>query len=144
MRSLKKQRRIQVIAIGAFLLVGATALAGYGLRDGISLYRTLAEVEAAPPRQGEVFRIGGVVAPGSLVTEGMAARFDVTDGTRTMPVAYEGILPDLFAEGECTLVRGRLQDGVFGADEVLAKHDESYNPREVEAAMAEAGVRSCE
>ena len=140
MRSLKKRRRIQVIALGVGLLAASTALVGYAMRDGISFFRSPSQVAEAPPPPSELFRVGGLVAEGSLVSAGETVVFDVTDGAAEVRVSYTGVTPDLFREGEGVVALGRLEDGLFTATELLAKHDESYMPREVIDALEAQGV----
>ncbi len=140
MKSLKKTRRIQVITVAAVALALSTALIGYAMRDGINFFRSPSEVLAAPPPENEVFRIGGLVEAGSIVRgESDTVRFRVTDGNASVEVRYRGILPDLFTENEGTVGTGRFVDGVFQASEVLAKHDETYMPREVMEALKAQG-----
>jgi cytochrome c-type biogenesis protein CcmE len=141
MKSLKKQRRIQVIVVAAVALALSTALIGYAMRDGINFFRPPSAVVEAPPPPTEVFRIGGLVEEGSLVRgEGETVTFRVTDGGAAVPVAFTGVLPDLFGEGQGMVGTGRLVDGVFRADEILARHDETYMPKEVVDALKEQGV----
>jgi cytochrome c-type biogenesis protein CcmE len=141
MRSLKKARRIQVIAIAAVALALSSALVGYALRDGINFFRAPSQVAEAPPPPTETFRIGGLVEEGSLVRgQGETITFSVTDGGASVPVAYTGVLPDLFGEGEGMVGTGRLVDGVFEATEILARHDETYMPAEVIDALKDQGV----
>lgn len=141
LKNLKKTRRIQVFAVAAVALTLSTALIGYAMRDGINLFRSPTQVVEEPPRQGEVFRIGGLVEGGTLVRgEGTEVTFSVTDGGATVPVRFEGVLPDLFAENQGMIGTGTLQDGVFVASEILAKHDETYMPKEVVDALKEQGV----
>jgi len=141
MKGLKKQRRIQVLIAAAAALVLATGLIGYAMRDGINFFRAPAQVADNPPSPNEVFRIGGLVADGTLVRgQGETISFSVTDGAATIPVTYTGVLPDLFKEGEGMVGTGRLIDGTFQATEILAKHDESYMPKEVIDALKEQGV----
>ncbi|MGB5868628.1 MAG: cytochrome c maturation protein CcmE [Albidovulum sp.] len=141
MRNLKKTRRIQVILIAAVALVGATALIGYGMRDGINFFRTPSQVLAELPPARETFRIGGLVEPGSLTRgEGKTISFAVTDNIATVPVRFTGILPDLFDEGQGMIATGSMQDGTFVASEVLAKHDETYMPKEVIDALKANGT----
>ena len=129
---LKKQRRIQIIVLAFVLLALTTGLVGYAMRDGINFFRVPSEVLSDPPEPGEVFRLGGLVETGSVVRgEGTEVRFVVTDNAQTVPVRFKGILPDLFAEGQGMIGLGQMQDGVFVATEILAKHDETYMPREV-------------
>jgi cytochrome c-type biogenesis protein CcmE len=141
MKTLKKKRRVQVIAIAVVALIAATALIGYGMRDGINFFRAPSQVVADPPAASEVFRIGGLVEEGSLKRgQGEEVRFVVTDGGASVPVVYRGILPDLFAENQGMVGTGSLRDGVFVASEILAKHDEDYMPKEVVDALKEQGV----
>ena len=140
MKGLRKKRRIQVIAVAAVALALSTALIGYAMRDGINLFRSPSQIMADPPVETEVFRIGGLVAPGTLVRgQGAQVSFLVTDGGADVPVIYAGVLPDLFAEGEGMVGTGRLVEGVFHAHEILAKHDETYMPREVMEALKAQG-----
>ncbi|NVK14119.1 MAG: cytochrome c maturation protein CcmE [Rhodobacteraceae bacterium] len=141
MKNLKKQRRIQVIAIAAVALIVATALIGYALQDGINYFRSPSQVAEEPPEASEVFRIGGLVAEGSLQRgQGETVRFAVTDGGATVQVAYTGVLPDLFEENQGMVGTGSYVNGVFEATEILAKHDETYMPKEVMDALKEQGV----
>ena len=138
---LRKRRRIQLIAIGAAMLALATALVGYGLRDGIEFFRSPSELAEHPPRAGERFRLGGLVEGGTLVRgTGETVRFRVTDGGAALEVTFAGILPDLFREGQGVIATGRMEGDVFVASEVLARHDESYMPREVADALRERGL----
>ena len=141
MKSLKKQRRIQVIAIMAVALVLSTVLIGYALRDGINFFRSPSQVVEDPPSSSEVFRIGGLVEVGSLVRgQGKTIQFVVTDGGASVPAIYSGVLPDLFEENQGMVGTGRLINGVFEATEILAKHDENYMPTEVIDALKAQGV----
>ncbi len=141
MKGLKKQRRIQVIAVAALALILSTALVGYAMRDGINFFRSPSQVVEAPPGPTETFRIGGLVQDGSLRRgQGETITFAVTDGAAAVDVAYRGVLPDLFGEGEGMVGTGRYVDGIFQATEILAKHDESYMPAEVIDALKEQGV----
>lgn len=141
MKGLKKKRRVQVIVLAAVALALSTALIGYGMRDGINLFRSPSQVMTEPPREGEVFRIGGLVEDGSITRgQGETVSFAVTDGGATIPVRFTGVLPDLFGEGQGMIGTGVMEDGTFVASEILAKHDESYMPREVVDALKEQGV----
>jgi len=141
MKNLKKQRRIQIVAIAAVALVLATALIGYAMRDGINFFRSPSEVIAAPPPPAETFRIGGLVEDGSLKRgQGETVHFRVTDGGASVPVSFTGVLPDLFEEGQGMVGTGRYVNGTFEASEILARHDETYMPREVSDALKEQGV----
>jgi cytochrome c-type biogenesis protein CcmE len=141
MKGLKKRRRIQIILLSAVALALATALIGYGLRDGIAFFRSPTQVAETPPAPGEVFRIGGLVETGSLLRgQGETVSFRVTDTNASVPVAYTGVLPDLFAEGQGMVGTGSMQGGVFVATEILARHDETYMPAEVIDALKDQGV----
>ena len=141
MKGLKKTRRIQILALAFVALAGSTALIGYAMRDGINFFRAPAQVIAEPPEAGEVFRLGGLVEAGSLVRgQGETVRFNVTDGAEVVPVQFTGVLPDLFNEGQGMIGTGSLVDGTFVATEILAKHDESYMPKEVMEALKEQGL----
>ncbi|WP_136682925.1 cytochrome c maturation protein CcmE [Falsirhodobacter xinxiangensis] len=141
MRSLKKRRRIQIIALAFVALAGSTALVGYAMRDGINFFRSPSQVLSDPPREGEVFRIGGLVEAGSLLRgQGETISFAVTDGGHSVPVRYTGVLPDLFGENEGMVGTGTMDGGTFVASEILAKHDETYMPKEVVDALKEQGV----
>lgn len=141
LKSLKKRRRVQIIILAFVALALSTGLIGYAMRDGINLFRSPTQVLETPPGETEVFRIGGLVAMDSLVRgEGETITFLVTDGTSEVPVHYTGILPDLFGEGQGMVGQGRYVGGIFEASEILAKHDESYMPKEVIEALKEQGV----
>ena len=132
MKSLKKTRRIQVIAVAFVALALSTGIIGYALRDGINYFRSPTEVVSEPPEETEVFRIGGMVQDGSIERgTGTQVSFVVTDCYSAVPVTYVGILPDLFEEGQGMVGQGRYINGTFEAIEILAKHDENYTPVEV-------------
>lgn len=137
----RKQRRFAMIAGSLAVLGVAVGLVLFALRDSIVFFHSpteLAEKQFAP---GSRLRIGGLVAPGSVVKgENLAVRFEVTDGNKTVNVAYTGVLPDLFREGQGVIAEGTLDGaGRFKADSVLAKHDEKYMPREVADALKKQG-----
>ncbi|MGH1578985.1 cytochrome c maturation protein CcmE [Planktotalea sp.] len=141
MTGLKKKRRIQVVAVAVVALALSTALIGYAMRDGINFFRAPSQIIAEPPGPTEVFRIGGLVSEGSIERGvGEEIRFSVTDGGATIPVSFTGVLPDLFEENQGMVGTGRYIDGVFQASEILAKHDETYMPKEVVDALKEQGV----
>ena len=141
MKSLKKQRRIQVIVITIIALVLSTVLIGYAMRDGINFFRSPSEVLQQRPDKNETFRIGGLVQEDSLVRgSGAVINFIVTDGNNSVLVEYSGILPDLFAEGQGMIATGNFVDGKFIASEILAKHDENYMPKEVVDTLKEQGL----
>lgn len=141
MKGLKKKRRIQIILLATVALALSTGLIGYAMRDGINFFRSPTQVLEVPPPPGEVFRIGGLVEDGSIIRgQGETVTFRVTDTNATVPVAFTGVLPDLFGEGQGMVGTGSMQDGVFVATEILAKHDETYMPAEVVDALKAQGV----
>jgi cytochrome c-type biogenesis protein CcmE len=141
MMGLKKRRRIQVIFLAVAALAVSTALIGYAMRDGINFFRSPSQVVAEAPAAGEVFRIGGLVEEGSVTRgQGTTVTFRVTDGGASVPVSYTGVLPDLFGEGQGMVAMGSMAGGTFVATEVLAKHDETYMPKEVIDALKDQGV----
>ena len=141
MKSLRKQRRIQILSVAAVALALATGLVGYAMRDGINFFRSPSQVMEAPPPDTEVFRLGGLVEEGSILRgQGKTVTFRVTDGGATIPVAFTGVLRDLFSENQGMIGTGKLVEGVFVASEILAKHDETYMPKEVMDALKEQGV----
>jgi cytochrome c-type biogenesis protein CcmE len=140
-KNLKKQRRIQVIALATLALTVSTVLIGYAMRDGINFFRAPSQIMAEPPAPTEVFRIGGLVAEGTLIRgQGESIHFEVTDGGASVPVVFTGVLPDLFEENQGMVGTGRYINGVFEASEILAKHDETYMPTEVVDALKAQGV----
>ncbi|WP_371169916.1 cytochrome c maturation protein CcmE [Aliiroseovarius sp. 2305UL8-7] len=141
LKSLKKTRRIQIIVLAFVALALSTGLIGYALKDGINYYRSPTEVLAEPPSVDEVFRMGGLVADGTLVRgQSETVSFSVTDGAAVVPVTYTGVLPDLFGENQGMIGTGKYVDGVFQASDILAKHDEEYMPKEVLDSLKESGV----
>ena len=141
LKGLKKQRRVQVIALAAVALAVSTGLIGYAMQDGINFFRSPTQVLEDPPGPAETFRMGGLVVDGSILRgDGATISFAVTDTNATVPVRYTGVLPDLFGEGEGMVALGRMEGDTFVATEVLAKHDETYMPKEVVEALKEQGV----
>ncbi len=138
----RKQRRLSLIAAAGATLAIAAGLVLFALRDSVAFFRSPSEVVIEQKVQpGQRFRLGGLVEGGS-VDKGVGDRvaFAVTDGKATIKVSYQGILPDLFREGQGVVTEGILQgDGTFRADTVLAKHDETYMPREVADALKKQG-----
>ncbi|MBI2319552.1 MAG: cytochrome c maturation protein CcmE [Betaproteobacteria bacterium] len=132
----------------AAIIVGAVAALGIGaglvlkaFQSNLVFFFTPTQIEAGEAPKGRAFRIGGLVQPGSLKREadGLTVRFAVTDTAKTIPVVFSGILPDLFREGKGVVAQGRLgPDGMFRAEEVLAKHDENYMPPEAAHAVEQA------
>ncbi|GAB1716604.1 MAG: CcmE/CycJ protein [Nitrobacter sp.] len=137
----RKQRRLTIIG-GALAVLGiAVALVLNAFRDSIVFFSTPVMVAEHHIKPGQRFRLGGLVEAGSLVRgSNLAVKFKVSDGTATLPVTYKGILPDLFREGQGVVAEGALDSsGVFRADTVLAKHDETYMPKEVADALKKQG-----
>lgn len=145
MHPVRKQRLWVVLSIVLFSSV-AIGLAAYALRGNINLFYPPVDVAAGKAPVATPIRVGGMVVEGSVQRSDttLETRFTVTDYQANVDIVYEGILPDLFAEGEGVVASGRLgADGVLQADEVLAKHDENYMPPEVAEALknsATAGV----
>ena len=137
----RKQRRFAVIATGLGILGVAVALVLVALEDTIVFFYGPTEVAEKSIKPGERFRLGGLVADGSVVRgQGKAVKFVVTDTNMTVPVMYVGILPDLFREGQGVVAEGKLNaSGTFEADSVLAKHDENYMPPEVADMLKKQG-----
>lgn len=143
MPGLRKQRRIQLIVIGLSLLFSATGLMAWALTmSGAAQYSlSPSEVAADPPPPDQFFRIGGLVEEGSVIRgEGETVTFRVTDTANTIPVAFTGVLPDLFNEGQGVVAMGYLRGGVLQATEILARHDETYMPKEAIDALKAQGV----
>lgn len=139
----RKQRRAGLIGLGVAVLSAAAILVMFALSEAIMLFQSPSDVAERKIPEGRRFRLGGLVAEGSVRrSEGVEVRFIVTDTIKTVPVIFRGIPPDLFREGQGVVTEGRLgPDGVFVADTVLAKHDENYMPPEVAAALKAKGVK---
>ncbi|MBL8490941.1 MAG: cytochrome c maturation protein CcmE [Rhodocyclaceae bacterium] len=134
-----RQKRIALILGGLATLGIAAALVLNALNSNIALYVTPSEVAEGKAPKEKAFRVGGMVKEGSLRRDNLTVHFVVTDTARDIPVAYTGILPDLFKEGKGAVVQGRLgTDGLFTATEVLAKHDENYMPPAAQHAVDQA------
>jgi cytochrome c-type biogenesis protein CcmE len=137
----RRQRRLTLIGGSLAVLAVAAALVLNAMRDSIVFFSTPAAVAEKHIAAGKRFRLGGLVERGSLVHgDNLAVTFQVGDGTATLPVSYKGILPDLFREGQGVVAEGALDSsGVFRADTVLAKHDETYMPKDVADALKKQG-----
>jgi cytochrome c-type biogenesis protein CcmE len=136
----RRQRRLTLIGSGLGLGALALALMLYGLRDSIVFFNSPTDVVEKHVAPGTRIRLGGLVKPGSVVRgENLAVRFEVTDGSNSIPVSFQGILPDLFREGQGIVTEGVVEPGAFKADSVLAKHDENYMPKEVADALKRSG-----
>ncbi|KQI73134.1 cytochrome C biogenesis protein CcdA [Loktanella sp. 5RATIMAR09] len=141
LKSLKKRRRIQVMSMAGVSVALVLMLLWFLPDDSFQFFRSPSEVAEAPPPPNERFRIGGLVAEGSLVRgQGEQVSFAVTDGGAVVTVVYTGILPDLFEEGQGMVAQGNYINGRFEAVEILAKHDETYMPSEVLDALKEQGL----
>jgi cytochrome c-type biogenesis protein CcmE len=137
----RKQRRLTMIGGAGVVLVIAAALVLNAMRDSIVFFSTPQMVTEQHIAPGKRFRLGGVVEPGSLKRgDNLAVNFTIADGSASVPVAYKGILPDLFREGQGVVTEGALDGaGLFKADTVLAKHDENYMPKEVADSLKKQG-----
>jgi cytochrome c-type biogenesis protein CcmE len=138
----RKQKRLTGIAVIGMVIGLAALLVSVALRDEIVFFFDPTEVVIGGKVQpGERFRIGGLVEDGSVQKNETLVSFVVTDGQNSVSIRYDGILPDLFREGQGVIAEGMLKDnGEFEADNVLAKHDENYMPKELEGVMKEKGV----
>ena len=138
----RKKRRLIVIGSAMVMLFAAAALVLNAFQDSLVFFRSPSDLAEKQPPQGRAFRLGGLVEEGSVTRQGdgLTVEFRVTDLAHSVPVTYRGILPDLFREGQGVVAEGRLRDdGVFVANEVLAKHDENYMPPEVAEALKKSG-----
>lgn len=138
----RKQKRLSVILGGLVFLGAATGLTFYALGQKTSYFYMPADLATAALQPGQRIRLGGLVEQGSIVRgQGTEVAFAVTDTQRVVKVRYSGILPDLFREGQGIVAEGTFApDGVFVADSVLAKHDETYMPKEVADSLKEKGI----
>jgi cytochrome c-type biogenesis protein CcmE len=142
MKTARKNRLLLALA----LVVGvgiAALLVGLAFRENLTFFFTPSQVAAGEVRTGQPFRVGGLVIPGSVerLPDGVTVRFKLTDTAAVVPVQYQGVLPDLFKEGQGIVANGALDDaGMFVANQVLAKHDENYMPPEVAEALKAQGA----
>ena len=133
------RRKRFAIALGILAVVGgAPALVLNAFQSNLVFFYSPSQISAKEAPEGRTFRLGGLVVEGSVQREGVAVRFEVTDTATTVPVQFSGILPDLFKEGKGVVAQGKLENGVFQAKEVLAKHDENYMPPEAAEALKNA------
>lgn len=138
----RKQRRGVLIGTCLVVLGVAVGLVLFAMRDSIVFFYSPSDVAEMSIAPGQRFRLGGLVETGSVVRgEGTTVRFVITDRAKTLAVSYTGVLPDLFREGQGVVAEGTLEpDGIFHADNVLAKHDENYMPPEVAKKLKAQGV----
>jgi cytochrome c-type biogenesis protein CcmE len=137
----RRQRRLTLIGCALVVVALSVGLILIALRDSIVFFNSPTDLVEKHIKPGQRMRIGGLVKEGSLLRgDNLAVRFEVTDGTSTVTVAYRGLLPDLFREGQGIVAEGALDaKGTFQADSVLAKHDETYMPKEVAEALKKQG-----
>jgi cytochrome c-type biogenesis protein CcmE len=135
----RRHRRVALIVIGLAGLGLAAYLAASAFRSNLVFFFSPTQVAAKEAPVDRTFRIGGLVQEGTLKRDGLNVQFTVTDTAASVPVVYNGILPDLFKEGRGCVAQGKISsDGVFHAEQVLAKHDENYMPPEAGAALDKA------
>ena len=136
---MKPRHKRMAIAAGILLAVGAAAaLVLSAFQSNLVFFYSPSQIALNEAPINRTFRLGGLVEGGSVQREGVRVRFVVTDTAKTVPVQFEGILPDLFKEGKGVVAQGQLRDGIFVAKEVLAKHDENYMPPEAAQALKNA------
>ncbi len=138
----RKRLRLYQLSLSLTGVAVAAVLILTALQDDLLFFYSPTDLQAKPVAVDQRFRLGGLVAEESVerMDDGVTVAFTVTDLAHTIPVVYSGILPDLFREGQGVVAEGRLRpDGVFEASDVLAKHDETYMPREVADALKESG-----
>lgn len=137
----RRQRRMTLISVSLGVLALAVGLVLSAMKDSIVFFNSPSDVMQKHVAAGTRIRLGGLVAPGSVVrSDNMQVRFQLTDGNHAVAVAYQGLLPDLFREGQGVVTEGALDTaGVFRADTVLAKHDETYMPKEVADSLKKQG-----
>ena len=133
-----KKRRLLGIAVIAILLAGAVTLVLGALRENIVFFYTPSEIPT--DIEGRPVRLGGLVKDGSVTIDGLESTFIVTDGEAEIAVSFDGALPSLFREGQGVVTEGRISNGRLTASNVLAKHDETYMPREVADSLRDKGV----
>ncbi len=133
-----RHKRLAIVAVVLVVIGAAAALILNAFQSNLVFFFSPSQIASKEAPVGRTFRLGGLVVAGSVKRDGVAVDFLVTDTAKTVPVHFEGILPDLFKEGKGVVAQGKLQDGVFVAKEVLAKHDENYMPPEAAEALKNA------
>jgi len=137
----RKKRRLYIVLSGLAVLGLAAALILSSFQDSLVFFHSPTDLVEKPVPAGRTFRLGGLVEEGSYVKQGVDIRFSVTDTANSVNVTYQGLVPDLFREGQGVVAEGQLnEDGVFVASNVLAKHDENYMPPEVADSLKKAGT----
>ncbi len=137
----KKKQRIRWLILAFFMIATASLIIGFSLKDGIEYYKSPSQVLSSDISENIKFRLGGLVEDSSLVkSSGKKISFNITDNQNSIPTSFEGILPDLFAENQGVIASGKYINGVFVAEEILAKHDESYLPKEVIDILKQDGL----
>ncbi len=137
----RKQRRSIFILAGMAVLGVAAFLILSALQDSIVFFYSPSDIEEKHVEPGQRVRVGGLVSEGTVKKDGTQVSFEVSDGAKSMKVSYNGLLPDLFREGQGVVVEGRVETpGTMVADTVLAKHDEKYMPPEVAESLKKRGV----
>ncbi len=128
-----KHQRLVLVGIALVALIAASLIGTWAVRNQASLFYVPSQILEDRPGPGQALRLGGMVEKGSIVTrpDGVTIDFVVGDGKARVPVTFAGIVPSLFVEGSGVVAEGRMRDGTFYADELLAKHDENYVPREL-------------
>ena len=136
-----KRRRLSIVLIGLVMLGTAAALVLTAFEDNLVFFFSPTDLKAKAVTAEQRIRVGGLVEEGSWVKsdDGLVSTFRITDLENILPVTYEGVLPDIFGEGQGVIAEGRLIQGTFNASEVLAKHDETYMPKEVADALKKSG-----
>ena len=141
MLSYKKKLRIRIIFVGLFFLLISSIFLGFAFREGIEFYKVPSQILQSPPSASVKLRMGGLVEKGSVKRlEDSKIIFGVTDTVNSINVYYKGILPDLFSEGQGVVVLGTFNGQSFEAVQVLAKHDETYMPKEVIKSLEKEGI----
>ncbi|MCB2107436.1 MAG: cytochrome c maturation protein CcmE [Rhodobacteraceae bacterium] len=136
----RKTRRLYFVALGLLAVAAGVGLMLSAVSDNVTFFASPSDLKTKSLTANQRLRLGGLVEEGSVARDGNTVKFIVTDTAERVNVSYAGILPDLFREGQGVVAEGHLApDGVFVADDVLAKHDENYMPREVAEALKESG-----
>jgi cytochrome c-type biogenesis protein CcmE len=135
-----RHKRLAIAAGVLCAIAAAAALVMNAFQSNLVFFYSPSQVASKEAPTGRTFRLGGLVEAGSVKRDGVVVNFVVTDTAKTVPVRYKGILPDLFKEGKGVVAQGQMNEGVFEAREVLAKHDENYMPPEAADALKRAGA----